>query len=211
MLKIQTFNFSLFQENRDVLFNENKEAWIIDPGCYYPEEEETLSKFITDNQLKPVQLLNTHCHIDHIFGLKWVADTYNLEPYFHEAEEVIRKSAGATSEKYGVPFPQYEGPVHFLSESDTVKLGNDVLNVIHTPGHSPGSISFYNAQQNFLIDGDVLFYESIGRTDFPFCNHADLMHSIREKLFALPDDTKVYPGHGQPTTIGHEKKNNPFL
>jgi glyoxylase-like metal-dependent hydrolase (beta-lactamase superfamily II) len=211
MLRIKVFSFSPFQENTYLLFNENKDAWIMDPGCYFPEEEETLKNFIADNHLKPVQLLHTHCHVDHIFGVKWVADNYHLEPYFHKEEEVIWNSADATAKKYGVAFPPYEGAVRFLTEGDNIKLGNDELKIIHTPGHSPGSVSFYNEQQNFLIVGDVLFYESIGRTDFPYCNHNDLIRSIREKLFVLPDDTVVYSGHGKHTTIGYEKRNNPFL
>jgi glyoxylase-like metal-dependent hydrolase (beta-lactamase superfamily II) len=211
MIKVRVFTFSPVQENTYVLYNEQNKAIIIDPGCYFSAEQETLKNFITDTQLEPVRLLNTHCHLDHVFGNKWVSETWKLELYLHKGEQQMLQLAPLSGEKWGLPFQNYTGPLHFLEEGDTISLGNDALRVILAPGHSPASICFYNEAQSFLIGGDVLFRESIGRTDLPGGNHETLLKSIREKLFVLPDEVVVYSGHGEPTTIGHEKRNNPFL
>ncbi|MGI8950902.1 MAG: MBL fold metallo-hydrolase [Chitinophagaceae bacterium] len=211
MIKVESFEFSPITENTYLLSNESGQAIIIDPGCYFSAEEETLKNHIIKNNLKPVQLLNTHCHLDHVFGNKWVAETYGLDLYLHELEEKMLKLAPASGLMYGVSFKNYKGPLHFLKEGDIIKLGEDELKVIFSPGHSPGHVCFYCAAQNFLIGGDVLFYESIGRTDLLFGNHKQLLKNIREKLFILSDETIVYSGHGQPTTIGHEKEFNSFL
>lgn len=211
MLQVKAFTFSPIQENTYVLYDEQGKAIIIDPGCYFSAEQETLKNFIKDTKLQPVQLLNTHCHLDHVFGNKWVHDVFGLELYLHPREQAVLERAPFSGERWGLPFENYTGPLHFLEEGDTVWLGNDALQVILAPGHSPGSICFYCKEQGFLIGGDVLFYESIGRSDLPGGDHATLLKSIREKLFVLPDDVKVYSGHGPATTIGHEKRNNPFL
>jgi glyoxylase-like metal-dependent hydrolase (beta-lactamase superfamily II) len=211
MIKVRVFTFSPVQENTYVLYNEQNKAIIIDPGCYFSAEQETLKNFITDTQLEPVRLLNTHCHLDHVFGNKWVSETWNLELYLHEGEQQMLQLAPLSGEKWSLPFQNYTGPLHFLEEGDTISIGNDALRVILAPGHSPASICFYNEEQAFLIGGDVLFRESIGRTDLPGGNHETLLKSIREKLFVLPDEVVVYSGHGEPTTIGHEKRHNPFL
>jgi hydroxyacylglutathione hydrolase len=211
MLKVKTFTFSPIQENTYVLYNELGKAIIIDPGCYFSAEQETLKNFIKDTNLEPVQLLNTHCHLDHVFGNKWVYDQFNLELYIHPLEQPLLERAAFSGEKWGLPFTNYNGPLHFLHEGDTIELGSDALKVILAPGHSPGSICFYCAEQAYLIGGDVLFHESIGRTDLPGGDHATLLKSIREKLFVLPDEVIVYSGHGQTTTIGYEKEHNPFL
>ncbi len=211
MIKVAFFTFNPVQENTYVLSNEKGEAFIIDPGCYFSEEEKTFKQYITGNKLKPVKLLNTHCHLDHVFGNKWVSETYGLELYLNKKEESLLKLAPASGLMYGLNFTNYKGPLHFLEDGDIVKLGNDELEVILAPGHSPGSICFYCAAQNFLIGGDVLFLNSIGRTDLPGGNHNVLLKSIKERIFVLPSDTSVYPGHGEITTIGYEKENNPFL
>ncbi len=211
MLHTQVFSFSPVQENTYVLYNEQNKAIIIDPGCYFSAEQETLKKFISDTELAPVRLLNTHCHLDHVFGNKWVHDTWGLELHLHKGEEAMLQLAPLSGEKWGLPFTNYTGPLHYLEEGDRVFLDNDVLKVLLAPGHSPASICFYCESQGFLIGGDVLFRESIGRTDLPGGDHATLLASIRNKLFVLPDDTLVYPGHGAPTTIGYEKTHNPFL
>jgi len=211
MLKVKVLTFSPIQENMYILYNEQHKAIIIDPGCYFSAEQETLKNFIKDTGLTPVQLLNTHCHLDHVFGNKWVHDTWGLELYLHSGEEQMLKLAPLSGEKWGLPFQNYTGPLHFLEEGDTIQLGQDQLQVILAPGHSPASLCFYHQQQGILIGGDVLFHESIGRTDLPGGDHATLLKSIREKLFVLPDQTTVYPGHGSSTTIGHEKLHNPFL
>ena len=211
MIKIRVFTFSPVQENTYVLYNEHNKAIIIDPGCYFTAEQETLKKFINDAQLEPVRLLNTHCHLDHVFGNKWVYDTWGLELYIHPGEEQMLKLAPLSGEKWGLPFVNYNGPLHFLNEGDSVLLDDDALQVILAPGHSPASICFYCEKQHILIGGDVLFRESIGRSDLPGGDHEILLKSIREQLFVLPDEVQVFPGHGPTTTIGHEKKHNPFL
>ena len=211
MLKVKVFTFSPVQENTYILYNEHNKAIIIDPGCYFTAEQETLKNFINDTQLEPVRLLNTHCHLDHVFGNKWVHETWGLELWLHAGEEPVLKLAPLSGEKWGLPFQNYTGPLHFLEEGDTILLGDDELKVIPAPGHSPASICFYCEKQNLLIGGDVLFRESIGRTDLPGGDHDTLLKSIREKLFVLPNNVVVYPGHGIPTTIGYEKEHNPFL
>jgi hydroxyacylglutathione hydrolase len=211
MIKVKTFTFNPVQENTYLLYNDQNKAIIIDPGCYFSAEQETLKKFIEDTQLEPVRLLNTHCHLDHVFGNKWVAKTWGLELEIPEGEQEMLKLAPLSGEKWGLPFDNYNGPLRFLQEETPVLLGNDELRVILAPGHSPASVCFYSEKQGILIGGDVLFRESIGRTDLPGGDHETLLKSIREKLFVLPDEVKVYPGHGVPTTIGYEKRNNLFL
>jgi glyoxylase-like metal-dependent hydrolase (beta-lactamase superfamily II) len=211
MLTVKIFQFNPVSVNSYILYNNAKEALIIDPGCYFEEEKQTLKSFIDKEQLVPVQLLNTHCHLDHIFGNKWVYETYGLELFLHPNEEQVLNFGPQSGKVWGLPFDNYEGPLHFLQQDDIIKIGEHVLKVLLAPGHSPGSICFYCAEQHFVIGGDVLFHESIGRTDLPGGNHDVLLASIREQLFPLPDDVIVYPGHGEPTTIGHEKKFNPYL
>lgn len=211
MIQIKVFAFSPIQENTYVLYNERKNAIIIDPGCYFTAEEETLKAFIDDKKLKVVKLINTHCHLDHVFGDKWVCKTYDLKPIIHKDEEQMLQLAPIAAERWGLPFDNYKGDVIFIEEGETIFLDEDELFVIATPGHGPGHICLYCKKQNFLIGGDVLFFESIGRTDLPMCNHEDLIRNIKEKLFALPDETVVYSGHGRSTTISHEKRHNPFI
>ena len=211
MLNVKVFIFSPIQENTYILYNEKKECIVIDPGCYFEEEKDKLRSFISTNHLTPKMLLNTHCHLDHVFGNKWVYETFGLELFLHANEEQVLKFAPQSGKMWGLEFENYEGPLHFLNEHDVIKLGQDQLKVINTPGHSPGSICFYSEAERFIIAGDALFKESIGRTDLPGGNHEVLIQSIKEQLFVLPDNVVVYPGHGDSTTIGHEKKYNPFL
>jgi hydroxyacylglutathione hydrolase len=211
MIHIKAFTFSPISENTYVLYNKEGKAIIIDPGCYFPNEQETLKNFLTDNSLMPVYLLNTHCHLDHVFGNKWVHETYGLEPHLHPNEEAMLALAPVSGERWGLPFQNYTGPLHFLNDGDSLFLGDTEIQVILAPGHSPGSICFYIPSQGDLMGGDVLFRGSIGRTDLPGGDSETLLHSIREKLWVLPDETIVYSGHGIKTTIGYEKRNNPFL
>ena len=211
MLKIKSFVFSPIQENTYVLYNEHKDCIVIDPGCYFNAEKDELEAFITQSGLTPRMLLNTHCHLDHVFGNKFVAETYGLTLHLHQKEKALLDYAPASGLMYNMPFDNYAGDYIYLKEGDTVLLGEDELKVIEAPGHSPGHICLYNAAGHFIISGDVLFNRSIGRTDLPGGNHELLLKNIREKLFVLPGETVVYSGHGPVTTIGEEKKHNPFL
>jgi hydroxyacylglutathione hydrolase len=211
MIKVEYFTFNPLAENTYVLSNEKGDALIIDPGCYFTEEEKTLENYMTTNGLKPLQLINTHCHLDHVFGNNWVHKKYELELYIHKGEKTVLEFAPATGNMYGLGFTNYKDALHYLDEGDEILLGNDKLGVLLTPGHSPASICFYCKEQNFIIGGDVLFYESIGRFDLPGGNEQQLYESIRKKLYVLPGETIVYPGHGESTTIAHEKRYNPFV
>ena len=211
MLQIKSFIFSPIQENTYLLYNQQQECIIIDPGCYFDDEKEILKNFIDQQQLKPVYLLNTHCHLDHVFGNKYIHDTYQLTLHLHEKEKQVLGFAPTSGLMYNMPFTNYSGDFILLKDGDKVLLGEDELQVIEAPGHSPGSICFYCKKQNFIIGGDVLFQRSIGRTDLPGGNHQTLLDSIRQKLFVLPDETVVYSGHGATTTIGEEKMYNPYL
>lgn len=211
MLTVKVFTFNIAQENTYVLYNEHNKAIIIDPGCYFTAEQETLKDFIENTQLTPVRLLNTHCHLDHVCGNRWVYETWGLELWIPSGEEPVLANAPLSGERWGMPFRNYDGPVHFLHEGDTIELGADSLKTILAPGHSPASMCFYAEQQQFLIGGDVLFRGSIGRTDLPGGDHETLLRSIREQLFTLPDEVTVFPGHGTKTTIGFEKRNNAFF
>jgi glyoxylase-like metal-dependent hydrolase (beta-lactamase superfamily II) len=156
-------------------------------------------------------LINTHCHLDHVFGTKFVHETYGLELHIHEGEKQVLEMAPTSGLMWNLPFDNYSGPVHFLDESSNVMLGDETIQVLFTPGHSPASISFYASKSGFVMAGDVLFRESVGRTDLPGGSPAVLVKSILEKLYCLPDETIVYSGHGIPTTIGHEKVHNPYV
>jgi hydroxyacylglutathione hydrolase len=211
MINIQSFTFNPVQENTYVLYNDKDACCIIDPGCYFGNERHTLQEFIEERKLTPQLLLNTHCHLDHVFGNKFIHDTYDLLLHLHEKEKPVLDFAPTSGLSWGMPFENYTGELIFLKEGDVVKLGDDELKVLFTPGHSPGSICFYCEEQKFIIGGDVLFRQSIGRTDLPGGDLDTLINSIKNKLFVLPDDVIVYSGHGEPTTIGFEKENNPFL
>ncbi len=211
MLKIKSFEFSPIQENTYILYNELNDCIIIDPGCYYDDEKDELLQYIDKMALKPRMLLNTHCHLDHVFGNKFVAEKFGLTLHIHENEKPVLAFAPASGLMYNLPFDNYTGDLIFLNEHEKIKLGDDELDILLTPGHSPGSLSFYSEKDKFVVSGDALFYRSIGRTDLPLGDHETLITSIRQKLFVLPDETKVYSGHGPVTSIGEEKTENPFF
>ncbi|MCC9166657.1 MBL fold metallo-hydrolase [Pontibacter harenae] len=210
-MEVTCLTFNPFSENTYLLHDETKECVVVDPGCYEQEEKDQLKAYIEKQGLKVVRLLNTHCHIDHVLGNQFVADTYGVPLEIHEEDLQTLRAVPAYAPSYG--FPKYNEvlPATFLKEGDTVKFGNIELEVYFTPGHAPGHVVFYNTAQKVCIGGDVLFRQSIGRTDLPGGDFDTLIQSIKNKLFTLPDEVVVYPGHGPETTIGHEKKNNPFL
>lgn len=209
---IQAFEFSPFQENTYVIADEaTREAVIIDPGCYEQDEKEALGKFIADHDLTIKYLLLTHAHLDHVFGLAYVKRKFGVKAYLHERDTVIYNDVPTRCVLYGLRGYEPGEIDAFLKEGDRFRFGNTALDVIFVPGHAPGHVAFVNHADHYVIGGDVLFRGSIGRTDFPYCNHADLLNSIRTQFFTLPDDYVVYPGHMEPTTIGQEKRTNPFV
>ena len=211
MLTVKAFSFNPVEENTYVLYNEKRECCIIDPGFYFPEEKEEFKGFIEETNLHPILLLNTHCHLDHVFGNKFVHDTWGLLLHIHEKEKQMLDFAPGSGQMWQLPFENYEGELIFIKENSTIEIGNDALEVRFTPGHSPGHVCFYDKADGFAISGDVLFSGSIGRTDLPGGDFHTLINSIQTQLFTLPDDTKIYCGHGPMTTIGFEKMNNPFV
>jgi hydroxyacylglutathione hydrolase len=211
MLFLKSFTFNPFQENTYIVYDDEGTAFIIDPGNSNVSENEQIKSFIKEKNLSLKRLLLTHAHIDHILGNRFVHDTYGLLPEVHEEDLFFIQKMEQTAQMYGVRCDPSPTPANFLKENDEISLGKYSFQCIFTPGHSPGSVSFYNAENKLLIAGDVLFYGSIGRTDLPKGNHAQLIASIREKLLVLGDDIKVYSGHGPPTTTGFERLNNPFL
>lgn len=211
MAGIEIFTCNAFAENSYVIYGETGECIIIDPGFSSSSEEQRLLRFLEAKELIPTRLILTHCHIDHILGCTFVCNEFQLLPEFHTLELPILQSAKAVANMYGLRYVDCPSPKNFLEEGDSIVIGNTTLEVIFTPGHSPGSICFVNKQDNWCIGGDVLFKESIGRTDLPGGNHATLLDSIRKKLFNLNDTMTVFPGHGPATTIEHEKTYNPFL
>jgi len=212
MIEIKSFAFNPFSENTFLLYDETKECVIVDPGCYEDHEKEELSSFIKDNTLKPVRLINTHCHIDHVLGVKYIIESYGLDFQFHKMEMPIFESTEMVAQMYGIPNVEMPiAPSSFLDETDVVEFGVSKLDILFVPGHSPGHIAFVNKDQKFVISGDVLFYGSIGRTDLPGGEHKTLIDSIKSKLLPLGDDFVVHSGHGPATNIGFERENNPFL
>ena len=212
MTEVVQLTFNPFQENTYILFDETKECVIIDPGCYERHEQEELVEFIAEKGLTPVKLLSTHSHIDHVLGNYFVSKQYDLLPEVHKLDLETLINVQSYAHVYGFtgyqPSPE---PTSFLEEGTDVEFGNTKLEVRFVPGHAPGHVVFISHEQKFVINGDCLFYGSIGRTDLPGGDHQTLLDSIRRELFSLPDDYKVYCGHGPATTIGFEKQNNPFL
>lgn len=210
MATLHSFTFNPFYENTYIVFDDSRECVIIDPGCLLAEEQEELKSFIVINHLKPVRLLNTHCHVDHVFGNRFVADTWQLGLEFHALDLPVLDSFPQVTKMYGFPGDEQPKPARFIESGETIAFGNTALQVIFAPGHSPGHVCFYCAEAHFLVGGDVLFRGSVGRTDLPGGDADTLLNSIRTQLFTLPENVVVHPGHGPETTIGEEKRSNPF-
>lgn len=210
-LHLKWFTFNPFSENTYILYGDNKECILFDPGCSDEEEEGTLVQFLEEKQLKPTRLILTHGHIDHVLGVRFITQKFNLKLEMHKADLPVYDSAGTIAKMYGIAFNQGPQPHVFLDENSKVELDGFTLDIFHTPGHSPGSICFYSKSNHFVIGGDVLFNGSIGRTDLPGGNFETLSESIKTKLYTLPDQTRVFSGHGESTLIGNEKLHNPFV
>ena len=211
MLTIKSFTFNPFEENTYIISDNSFECLIIDPGCYSPDEKKLLAEYIGANNLKPVKILLTHAHIDHILGNNFIAGRYHIPIQMNAIEVALLKAAPEYGKMWGIVAEPSPEPSLFVEEGKDIIFGNTTLKAIFTPGHSPGSFSYFHEKSKTLLSGDVLFMQSIGRTDLPGGNYETLIKSIKEKLFRLEDDIIVYPGHGPTTTIGEEKLNNPFL
>ncbi|MFA8298700.1 MAG: MBL fold metallo-hydrolase [Hyphomicrobiales bacterium] len=211
MVTIEKLVFNPFQVNTFIIYDETKECVIVDAACYGSDEEQILADFIKDKGLKPVHLIDTHCHIDHILGNRFAATTYNLELSAHRDSEFFVERSLESAAMYGFKLENPLMPSIYLKEGDEVKFGNSKLKIAEAPGHANGSICLISEEGNFVVTGDVLFKDSIGRTDLPTGDLDLLLSNIKEKLFVLDKDMKVHPGHGPETSIGYEKQNNPFV
>ena len=209
-MTVKQFVFNGFSENTYVVYDDSKECIIIDPGCYDPKEKSALKQFIIDHQLTVKALINTHCHIDHVLGNCFVKEEFKVGLTIHKRDIETLKANEIVAPIYG--FQGYESceADYFIEEGDQVTFGHSILDVIFVPGHAKGHIALVNKVEKLCFGGDVLFQQSIGRTDLPGGDFNTLMDSIKNKLFQLEDDVTVYCGQGPSTTIGFEKKNNPF-
>ena len=211
MTQVHQLTFGPFAENTYIISDDDGNAIIIDPGMYHAEENSRFFEYINSQGLKPTQLILTHAHLDHVFGVNWVNATYGLTPVVHAEDKFVYESAVAVAMQYGLQMNPLVPAEIGLNEGDDFEFGGETFRIFHAPGHSPGSVCFYNERQKYVIGGDVLFQGSIGRTDLPGGDYNTLINSIRTKLLVLPDDVIVYSGHGPLTNIGQEKISNPFL
>ncbi len=211
MVNIKSFTFSPFAENTYILYDDTQEAIVIDPGCYTQEEKEEVRNFILTHNLSLKAIILTHAHLDHIFGAAYLKRMFAVEIYMHALEKPIMADFEPRCKIWGLPGCEPVEAQHFFKEGEQFNFGNTTLDIIHVPGHSPGHVAFINKENNFVISGDCLFYRSIGRTDLPMGDYNTLIQSIKTKLFTLPENYTVYAGHMEPTTIGDEKRLNPYL
>lgn len=212
MLKIHSFEFNPFNENTYLIWDDDlKIAAVIDPGCYDDYEKSELKNFIEEQKLIPSLLLNTHCHIDHILGVSFIKENYSVKYLIPEKDLPLLRNAVSQGQMFGFELEELPNPDGFLSEDQIILVGREELKPLYTPGHTAGEYCFYSEKNRICITGDVLFHRSIGRTDLWGGDYDTLINSIKIKLLTLPDDTKVYPGHGIESTIGIERKQNPFL
>lgn len=211
MVEIKKFVVNPLQENTFLISDETGECVFVDPGFYFQVEHEEIKNYISENNLKPAMIANTHCHFDHIMGVEFIRQEYNVPFVAHPDDAFWVKKAIDQGKMFGFDMQPVNPPDSFFSENEKLNFGNTEFDIIHIPGHSPGHVVFYSEKEKILIAGDVLFHGSVGRSDLPGGDHATLISGIKEKLFKLPDETKVYCGHGPETTLGFEKESNPFL
>lgn len=211
MLQLHRATFNAFSENTYIIYNEEKACWIVDPGMSDAQEHAAFDAFIAQEGLVPQGIINTHAHIDHILGVQAVIDEYGIPFALHPLEGPVLAAGRGSAMMFGLTLDHIPQPTQVLQEGQHLQLGDDVVEVRLAPGHSPGSVVFYYAAGGWAIGGDVLFAGSIGRTDLPGGNHAQLLESIRTQLYTLPDETIIWPGHGPETTIAEEKRSNPYV
>jgi hydroxyacylglutathione hydrolase len=211
MIKVNTFTFNPFQENTYLLSDHTKKCKVIDPGMNSDEERKEFDQFLIAHDLVLEAIVNTHCHVDHVLGCKYLKEKYNVPFCIHRQELQMLENVQLFGEYFGLETEPPPAPDEFISENDLLTIGDSKLKIIHVPGHSEGSLVFYSLEDGFLIAGDVLFRGSIGRTDLPGGDYNTLIYSIRSKILTLPLNTRVFPGHGPYTTVENESKTNPFL
>lgn len=211
MFQIQAFVFNFASENTYVLFNENKNAWLIDPGNMNEQETQAISNFITENNLNIQKIVLTHAHIDHVLGLQWAYDTFKVPVTMHQDDKEVLDMFQISGMRFGFTLDHIKVDLNYIKEGDKLNFDGEKFKIYHVPGHSPGSVVYHNETQKFMISGDVMFEGSIGRTDLYKGNYDQLIEGIKTKLFVLDEETQVFSGHGNPTTIGFEKQYNPFL
>lgn len=210
-MPLHLFTFNMFSENTYVLSNRSKECIIIDPGMSNREEDAVMFDFISQHEYTPKMILNTHCHIDHILGIDSLVRRFNIPFLAHEKELPTLERGPIAAQLWNVPFRDCPVPDQFIKEGDLISFGEFDLEIMEVPGHAPGHIAIIERNHQIIFGGDVLFKGSVGRVDLPGCNKQDLIDSIQKKLYQLPDEFRVYPGHGESTTIGEEKTNNYFV
>lgn len=212
-MNIKVFEFNPIAVNTYVLYDETGECVIIDAACFFPNEQQELLSFISDNNLVVKHLLNTHLHFDHVFGVNFIEEHFDVKMKAHKADEFLLATMQQQMAMFGFPANGNIIPTvgEYINENDIIEFGNQKLSIMSVPGHSPGSVVFYNKEKDLVVSGDVLFNGSIGRTDLPQGDHNLLIDGIKTKLLVLPEDTVVYPGHGPATTIRGEQIMNPFL
>ncbi len=211
MLQIQGFVCNFAGENTYILYNEHQNAWLIDPGNSNEQETRAIENFISEKGLKVRKILLTHAHIDHVMGLQWAFDTFKVPVVMHQEDKEVLDMFQISGMRFGMNLNHIHADLEYINEGDELDLDGEIFAVYHVPGHSPGSIVYHHKNQKFMISGDVLFEGSIGRTDLYKGNYEQLIRGIKNKLFILDDETQVFSGHGNPTTIGFEKQYNPFL
>ena len=211
MIQIKTFVFNPFQENTYLVSDESKQCIILDPGCYFEQEQEEIVDYINNNNLEPKYVVHTHGHIDHALGTDFIKEKYQIKAVMHKDDMEVYHRIADFGMNIGLEVKQPADPELFVKEGETIAFGNTVFDVLHVPGHSQGSIALHNKNEKIVFAGDVLFKMGIGRTDLFGGDHATLIENIRNKLLTLDGDTVVYPGHGEATTIKEEKKSNPLL
>lgn len=211
-MQVKRFVNNPFQEITYLLYDDTKEAVLIDCGCSNAKERERVLDYITQKGLKLVKLLNTHLHIDHIAGNAFIKKQFKLDPIAHKGDLPLYEQAAQQARAFGFPLDETPPPIHtFLEEGNLILFGSQKLEILHVPGHSPGSICFFNRKQGILIAGDVIFQNSIGRTDLWEGDMSTLINGIKTKILTLDNEVIIAPGHGNTTTVGEEKQNNPYL
>lgn len=211
-MNIKRFEFNMFSENCYVLSDADGEAIIIDPGCYSQQEQRQLDEYITDNGLRVTHVLNTHLHLDHIFGNPFVTRRFGVSAEACKEDEFLLPILDRQCRMFGLQENEKSVPLGgYICDGDVIPFGHSRLTAIHVPGHSPGGMAFYSREEHCLFSGDSLFRGSIGRTDLERGDFETLRNAVTTRLLTLPDETDVYPGHGFPTTIGLEKQINPYL